>query len=121
MAGGPWGAFFKGGIHKGPQRPGPALLDVHTHCLEAAGSTVPWKDTPGALKPAEFRRACCRSHERRKDYAALEKGSPWAEPVAKHFIKKLKSCEIFNPAYSPAYSGVAVAKMIALLDSDQKW
>jgi len=48
MAGGPWGAFFKGGIHKGPQRPAPALLDVHTHCSEAAGSTVPWKDTAGA-------------------------------------------------------------------------
>jgi len=26
MAGGPWGAFFKGGIHKGAQRPGPALF-----------------------------------------------------------------------------------------------
>jgi len=25
MAGGPWGAFFKGCIHKEPQRPGTAL------------------------------------------------------------------------------------------------
>jgi len=48
MAGGPWEAFFEGGIHKGPQRPGPALSDGHTRCSEAAGSTVPWKDTPGA-------------------------------------------------------------------------
>jgi len=41
MAGGPWRAFFEGRIHKGPQRPGPALLDGDTHCSEAAGSTVP--------------------------------------------------------------------------------
>jgi len=50
--------------------------------------------THPALEPAGFRRACCRSHERRKEYAALEKGAPWAEPVANHFIKK--SYGIFN-------------------------
>jgi len=50
--------------------------------------------THPALNLTEFRRACCRSHERRKDYAALKKGAPWAGPVANHFIKKLKRYEI---------------------------
>jgi len=98
MAGGPWGAFFKGGIHKGPQRQGPAFLDRHTHCSEATGSTVPWKNTPGAPELTGFRRACCRSHKPRKEYAALEKGSPWAEPVANHFIKTL-SCKNCNKSW----------------------
>jgi len=50
--------------------------------------------THPALELTEFRRACCRSHERRKEYAALEKGAPWAEPIANHIMKNLNRYDL---------------------------
>jgi len=83
-----------------------------------------------ALDPAEFRRSCCRSQERWKDHAALEKGSPWAGPaavedhaalkkgapwaesVARHFIKKRYRRFIYEPSPGKNFSPKRTERLV---------